>query len=146
MVKSFFKIFKLLLFVVLYIKLMFYIHDFLQLKLPTVILGTWRSYVIVSLLFTCIDAAVSFVGYALGWCSSFVHRSRFVKIMGFLFTAILFVFSEIQLWQFVDALYYSGFWEYYWGLMLSIFIFYLYGMIATFCLISPDHKLIKDEK
>lgn len=140
------KTFKLLLFLVLYFKLVFFIHDFLRLRLPIVILGTWRSYIIIGLIFTGIETVVTLIGYALGWCSSFVHRSRFVKILGFLFTAIMFVFSEIQLWQFVDALYYSGFWEYFWGLMLSMFILYLYGIIATFCLLYPDHKSKKDEK
>ena len=91
-----------------------------------VIFGTWRSYVIWGLMAIAIDTIVMVILWGLGWLSSHFYRPMLCRLIGCAASTIAFFLSVIYLWQFIDALYYAGFWEYLWGCFLSL------GMLIPF--------------
>ena len=106
----------------LYIMLLEYIYSKLCIYLPKIIFGTWRSYIL----------------YGIGWIMSHVYYPNFIKILGCFATVVSFALSEVYLWQFINALYFAGFWEYLWGLILTWFIAWLYIALAGFVFYFPQ--------
>lgn len=121
----------------LYIWLLLVIHRFLCVYLPEVIFGTWKSYILWGLVATAIDTIITLILYGVGWVMSHLYYPSFVKILGCFATLVSFVFSEIHLWQFINALYFAGFWEYIWGMILTCFIAWLYLSLAIFMFYFP---------
>ena len=121
----------------LYIWLLLVIHRFLCVYLPEVIFGTWKSYILWGLVATAIDTIITLILYGVGWVMSHLYYPSFVKILGCFATLVSFVFSEIHLWQFINALYFAGFWEYIWGMILTCFIAWLYLLLAIFMFYFP---------
>ena len=121
----------------LYIWLLLVIHRFLCVYLPEVIFGTWKSYILWGLVATAIDTIITLILYGIGWVMSHLYYPSFVKILGCFATLVSFVFSEIHLWQFINALYFAGFWEYIWGMILTCFIAWLYLSLAIFMFYFP---------
>lgn len=122
----------------LYIMLLEYIYRKLCIYLPEIIFGTWRSYIIYGLVATAIDAIFTTILYGIGWIISHFYYPNFIKILGCFATVVSFALSEVYLWQFINALYFAGFWEYLWGLILTLFIAWLYIALAGFVFYFPQ--------
>ena len=122
----------------LYIILLEFIYGKLCIYLPKVIFGTWRLYIIYGLVATAIDAIFTTILYGIGWIISHFYYPNFIKILGCFATVVSFALSEVHLWQFIDALYFAGFWEYLWGVILTFFIAWLYIALAGFIFYFPQ--------
>lgn len=126
-----------------YLLLVQFVYNLIQIGIPLVIFGTWRSYVIWGLMATAIDAIVMLVLRGLGWISSHFYRPMLCRIIGCAASAIAFVLSEVYLWQFIDALYYAGFWEYLWGCILSLSILIPFVGLPGFVFYFPNERYEK---
>ncbi len=127
-----------LLLLLAYIKLVQIVYVLIRFGMPHVIFGTWRSYVFWGFLATFIDAVCVFIMWGLGWIASHFYRPKLFRIIGWIVSAIAFVLSEAQLWQFIDALYYAGFWEYFWGIILTLVILIPYVGLPFAIFYSPS--------
>ncbi len=112
----------------------------MQKYIPLLIFGTWRSYVIWGLMATAIDTIFMLILWGLGWLAAFFYRPMLIRIIGCAMSAIAFILSEVHLWQFIDALYYAGFWEYLWGCILTILILIPYVGLPRYIFYYPSHK------
>lgn len=126
-----------------YLMLVQLVYNLIQLGIPLVIFGTWRSYVIWGLMSTAIDTIVMLVLWGLGWISSHFYRPMLCRIIGCAASAIAFVLSEVYLWQFIDALYYAGFWEYLWGCILTIVMLIPFVALPGFVFYFPNERYEK---
>ena len=122
----------------LYIWLLSVIYHYLCIYLPKVIFGTWRSYIIYGLAATAIDAIFTIALYGIGWIMSHFCYPNLIRILGCFATVVSFALSEVHLWQFINALFFAGFWEYLWGLILTVFIAWLYIALAGFVFYFPQ--------
>lgn len=126
-----------------YLRLVIFVYDLLQIGIPLVIFGTWRSYVIWGLMATAIDAIVTLALWGLGWISSHFYRPMLFRIIGCAASAIAFILTEVYLWQFIDALYYAGFWEYLWGCILSLVMLIPFVALPGFVFYFPNERYEK---
>ena len=133
-----------ILLLVVYILLISKVYSWIQMGIPLVIFGTSRSYVIWCLMATARDAITMLVLWGLGWLAAFFYRPMLFRIIGCATSAIAFILSEVQLWQFIDALYYAGFWEYLWGCILTLMILIPYVGLPGFIFYYPSH--LEEEK
>lgn len=143
MIRRLGKILSGLLLLVAYLILVRFVYKLIQVGIPLVIFGTWRSYVIWGLMATAIDAVVVLVLWGLGWISSHFYRPMLFRIIGCAVSAIAFILSEVYLWQFIDALYYAGFWEYLWGCILTLAIVIPFVSLPGFIFYSPNERFEK---
>ena len=132
-----------LLLLLVYLILVRFVYNLIQISIPLVIFGTWRSYVIWGLIATAIDAIMMLVLWGLGWISSHFYRPILFRITGCAASALAFILSEVYLWQFIDALYYAGFWEYLWGAILSIAILIPFVGLPGFVFYFPNERYEK---
>ena len=82
MIRRLGKILSGLLLLVAYLILVRFVYKLIQVGIPLVIFGTWRSYVIWGLMATAIDAVVVLVLWGLGWISSHFYRPMLFRIIG----------------------------------------------------------------
>lgn len=113
------------------------VHNMLQMVIPKLIIGSWRTYIILTLSFAIVDSVFILVMFGIGWIASHFHRHWIVKLLASIPCAVSFVSTEIQLWSFIDALYYAGFWEYLWGCVLTVLILIVYCALALSVIIAP---------
>lgn len=128
-------------FLVIYLFIVIGAYLLLNNLIPLIIDGSWRSYIIWGFVATIVDTFMPLIAGGIGVLLSRLYRTILVKILCVISTAILFVMSEIHLWQYISALYYSGFWEYLWGIILTIFILLFY--LEIICLIVYFNKFVK---
>lgn len=138
MVRGIIKILSGLLLLFAYYLLVAQVCFWMQKYIPLLIFGTWRSYVIWGLMATAIDTIFMLILWGLGWIASHFYRPKLFRIIGWIVSAIAFVLSEAQLWQFIDALYYAGFWEYFWGIILTVVILIPYIGLPLAIFYSPS--------
>jgi hypothetical protein len=116
------------LFTLIYFSIILILYHLLSIFIPKVIYGTWRSYLIWGFLFDIIGAIIPLLFVFLGKILSGFYRSKLSVITCIAITYICFSLTEIHLWQYISALYYASFWEYFWGVVFSLFTFVFYTM------------------
>lgn len=129
-----------LMFIYLYIKVLNISVLAMQLGLPFVLIGTWRTYVIWGLAYTGIEAVFLAIFYLIGWCISKFQRGKITKVICTFATIVATVNTIMQLWQYIDALYYAGFWEFFLGALLTLEILIFYIGLGGMCLFMPYKK------
>lgn len=105
-------------------------HYLMQIFIPEMILWSWKTIVILVLIGTFVVCILYAIMYGMRKIASCFNPHWIVKAIGVTACAIAFLSSAIQLWSFVDALYFSGFWEYVFGVILTYFILLPYLLFA----------------
>lgn len=128
-------------FLVIYLLIIIGANLLLNSLIPKIIDGSWRTYIIWGFVATIVDSCIPLIAGGIGALLARLYRTTFVKVLCIISTIALFVASEMQLWQYITALYYSGFWEYLWGIILTVFILLFY--LEIICLIVFFNKFVK---
>lgn len=123
---------KSLIFLIIHIIIVIFITIKIQNNIfPNIIFASWMAYILWGLCFSFIEFIIFFpLKFSLYKLVKF-HRSKMVQIIGIPITIICFLSTLLQLWNFIFALYYTGFWEYFWAIILSILLICIYGYLVA---------------
>lgn len=132
------RFFSALIFVVLYFYLSVLSYRLLQVFLPMVIVGTWKSYILWGLAGAGVEGIFVGIFFLLSLVAARFYRPLPVRIICILMSITAFVLSAVWLWDYVTALYYAGFWEYFWGVVLTVYIFAYFAYSVGFLLFTHN--------
>lgn len=116
-------------FLCIYCAIIVLAYHLMSVFIPKVVYGKWISYILWGLAAGVIEIVVPIIASILGGIVSRIYRSKLIVKICIAFTFIAFCFSEIHLWQYIFALYFASFWEYFWGIIFTLVLAVYYTQI-----------------